>query len=223
MNKLRSKSGSLYLQPKRIYCFQSLISSLNKLLSRTGFQEKCEVWRGRNLEQGTMGDVYEGRIWKEILDSEGNHFPPSLGNLGVMFNVDWFQPYKHTNYSCGVIYLVIMNLPREERFKVENVIIAGIIPGPSEPKLNINSFLQPLVNELIDLWDGVILDTSSVSVGITKVRVALLAICCDIPAARKCGGFAGHSARKGCNRCFKTFPREGFGTKPDYSGFDVEN
>ncbi|KXJ07205.1 Transposon TX1 uncharacterized 149 kDa protein [Exaiptasia diaphana] len=26
-----------------------------------------------------------------------------------------------------------------------------------------------------------------------------------------------------CSKCFKTFPREGFGTKPDYSGFNVDN
>ena len=78
-----------------------------------------------------------------------------------------------------------MNLPREERFKPENVIIVGIIPGPKEPKGDVNSFLKPLVDELIDFWDGVI------------IVVALLALCCDVSAARKCGGFAGHSAAKG--------------------------
>ena len=25
-------------------------------------------------------------------------------------------------------------MPREERYKIENVILAGIIPGPKEPK-----------------------------------------------------------------------------------------
>ena len=78
-----------------------------------------------------------------------------------------------------------MNLPREERFKPENVIIVGIIPGPKEPKGDVNSFLKPLVDEHIDFWDGVI------------IAVALLALCCDVSAARKCGGFAGHSAAKG--------------------------
>ncbi|XP_031548964.1 uncharacterized protein LOC116286545 [Actinia tenebrosa] len=114
-----------------------------------------------------------------------------------MLNVDWFQPYKHTNYSCGVIYLVVMNLPREERFKTENVILVGIITGPNEPKGNINSFLQPLVSELTDLWDGVILNDRCIPGWAVKIKVALLAICCDVPAARKCDGFAGHSALKG--------------------------
>lgn len=88
-----------------------------------------------------------------------------------------------------------MDLPREERFKLENVFIVGIIPGPDEPKGNINSFLHPLVSELTDLWDGMIFENTCL--GMYKIRVALLALCCDVPAARKCGGFAGHSARKG--------------------------
>ena len=63
-------------------------------------------------------------------------------------NVDWFQPFKNTEYSLGVIYMAIINLSREERFKWENVIVCGIIPGPSEPKFNINSYLSPIVDEL---------------------------------------------------------------------------
>ena len=90
-----------------------------------------------------------------------------------------------------------MNLPREERFKPENVIIVGIIPGPKEPRGNINSFLKPLVDELIDFWDGVIIADTLLPGGMFKVLVALLALCCDVPAARKCGGFPAHSAAKG--------------------------
>ena len=51
-----------------------------------------------------------------------------------------------------------MNLLRNERFKRENVILVGIIPGPSEPPLNINTYLSPLVDELLVLWnDGVMM------------------------------------------------------------------
>lgn len=40
----------------------------------------------------------------------------SQRNYGIMLNVDWFQPFKHTNYSVGAIYVTILNLPRAERF-----------------------------------------------------------------------------------------------------------
>ena len=92
---------------------------------------------------------------------------------------------------------MLMNLPWEESFKPENVIIVGIKPGPKEPKVDINSFLKPLVDELIDFWNGVTFEDSCLPGGMLKLHVALLALCCDVPAARKCGGFAGHSAAKG--------------------------
>ena len=57
-------------------------------------------------------------------------------------------------YSVGAIYLTIQNLPRSERFKVENILLIGVIPGPKEPKYNINSYLTPLVVELKEAWNG---------------------------------------------------------------------
>ena len=54
-----------------------------------------------------------------------------------------------------MIYLVVLNLPREERHKPENVSLVGIIPGPHEPKGTMNSYLCPLVDELMNFWEGV--------------------------------------------------------------------
>ena len=48
--------------------------------------------------------------------------------------------------------LVLLSLPRHERYKFENIIVAGILPGPSEPKLTANTFLEPLVRELQAPW-----------------------------------------------------------------------
>ena len=65
-----------------------------------------------------------------------------------MLNVDWFRPHKHSPGSVGVLYLVLLSLPRHERYKLENIIVVGILPRPSAPKLTANTFLEPLVREL---------------------------------------------------------------------------
>ena len=49
-----------------------------------------------------LADVIDGKVWKEFLDSDGNAFFSTPLNLVVMPRVDWFEPYKHTNHSCGV-------------------------------------------------------------------------------------------------------------------------
>ena len=86
----------------------------------------------------------------------GKSFLAEPYNLSLMLNYDWFQPYDLSTYSVGVLYLVILNLPRAIRFKPENVLIAVVIPGPKEPSLSeMNSYLRPIVKELNSLWsDG---------------------------------------------------------------------
>ena len=64
-----------------------------------------------------------------------------VANYLQELNLDWFQPFERTQYSVGVIYAVILNLARSIRFKPENVLIIGIIPGPDEPPLVINSYI----------------------------------------------------------------------------------
>ena len=109
-----------------------------------------------------------------------------------------------------VAIVVPVLLPQKEKLLQENVILIGIIPGPKEPSLHMNSFLRPLVDELKQLWVGVRLVNADQQNII--VCGALLCVGCDIPVARKVGGFVGHRATKGCSKC--TSPTKHFG---DYS------
>ena len=80
-----------------------------------------------------MSDIYNGRVWAEFQTVEGKPFLSAPGqNLALSLNVDWFQPYDHVQDSVGALYLTILNLPREERYRRENVLLCDIIPGPSE-------------------------------------------------------------------------------------------
>ena len=117
--------------------------------------------------------------------------------------MDWFQPYKHTNDSVGVIYLILLNIPQSFRHNIENIIFVGVIPGPKEPLLTLNSYLAPLVQELNELWFGQYIKTDSNASIFIKVALAL--ITCDIPALKKVSGFLGYAAVLGCSRCLKRF------------------
>ena len=104
--------------------------------------------------EGKYCDVYDGKVWKDFMTVEGVPFLSAPFNFALQLNVNWFQPFKHTQHSEGVIYLSILNLPREDRFLKKNILLVGIIPGPKKPALHMNTFLQPLVNELKQLWEG---------------------------------------------------------------------
>jgi len=167
-----------------------------------------------------LSDAYDGSIWKDFLIKDHSPFLSECNNYGLLLNIDWLQPYKHTEYSVGVIYLVILNLPHSIRFKRENVILMGVIPGPREPSLSVNSYLSPLVSDLLDLWKGVQLKQPGTD--ITAIfRCVLLGVACDLPAARKTCGFLSYFANLGCSRCFQNFSC-GFAMR-SYDNFDRDS
>lgn len=194
-----------------------LRNHLEVVLNRPSFDNLCSQWKTSPNNEAIYKDVFDGKIWREFQCYEGKPFLSEPFTYGLMMNIDWFQPCKHTEYSVGAIYLTFMNLPRKLRFRQENVLLIGLLPGPKEPKRDINAFLAPLVEELQSLLDGVEIYIRSLSKAVL-VRCALLCVACDIPASRKVSGFLGHSATLGCSKCMKVFPGQ-VGRK-DYSGFD---
>lgn len=108
------------------------------------------------------------------------------------------------------------------------MILVAIIPSPKEPKLTMNSFLYPLVQELKELWSGVIIHCPSHPLKNIPIRAALTCCACDIPATGKLCGFVDHSAKLGCLKCTKKFPNitthgadsDDNDKQRDYSGYD---
>ena len=217
MKTMRSSKGSSFLLPFSTYCYHNPILCLQELLNRPCIVDLCEQWRNRIVENNILCDIFDGQMWQHFqYDCDGKPFLAEPMNYLLLLNCDWFQPFKHTQYSVGVLYVALGNLPRQIRFRRENILVLGIIPGPTEPSKNINSYLDPLVSDLKLLWTGVNIKINGKP---TTIRAAISCLACDVPAARKVGGFVGHNANKGCNKCLKEFPVETFGENPDYSGF----
>ena len=214
LKSIVSHSGQAKLYPHMVYCFSSLTVSIQNLVLRSGFVEYCESTR-KLVASSSLTDLYDGNIWKQFQNVDGQAFLSLPNNYGLLLNVDWFKPFEHSVYSVGVIFLVVLNLPRSIRFKRENVILYGIIPGPSEPSLTLNSCLAPLISELLTLSNGVLLTLPGSNTKAT-FRCALLGVSCDLPAGRKVCGLTSYSAKLGCSRCYHPFfPGDG---KPDYGG-----
>lgn len=204
LQKISTQLGEK-LVPIKTYPYCPLRISLQRLALKPGFLSSCERWREREptIPPDVLGDIYDGNVWKSFR----NNFLSTPYCYLIALNVDWFQPYKHVNYSVGAIYVTIQNLPREKRYNDDNVILVGIIPGPKEPKLTMDSYLLPFIEELNLIY------TQGLSVKTPQdthviLRLALSCITCDIPATRKVCGFLSHAARLGCNKCYKEFSQD---------------
>ena len=217
LKSVQFMSGRTILYPLKLYCYSGIKVALQKLLARPSFVRNCQLWKSRPVNH-LLSEVYDGQVWKEFLNVAGLPFLAGPYTFGLMMNIDWFQPYDHTVCSVGVIYLTVINLPRTIRYKLENMLIVGIIPGPKEPH-DINPFLEPLVCELEQFWSGIKLPVCTISGSAEEVvKCALLCVCCDLPAARKTCGFLSYNARLGCSKCMKEF--QGSIIQRNYSGFD---
>ena len=157
-------------------------------LSKPGMDNLIESCFDRNIENGIFADIYEGRVWKEFTDFNNQPFfvkKTSEVHIGFALNLDWFNPCKHIQNSVGILYLTILNLPRHLQFREENTFVVGIIPGPCEPDVNeIHQYIEPLVDELLQLWAGQVIRTPNYPIG-RVYRAALIMIVCDAPAAQK--------------------------------------
>lgn len=191
--------NELKLIPRKIYPCCSLKDAFTRIVTQPGFLNKCDHWRGRSemIPYDILANVYDGQVWQDWQDFATDHYDKFLLHPGC----DWFQPFSNTQYSVGVIYLTVLNLPRKDRYSVENILVS-VIPGPKEPKLTLNPLLAPIIQELKSAYE----DGWMVKVNDSTIEVLVhirACVSCDLPAMRKVCGFLGHTARKGCSKSFQ--------------------
>lgn len=113
----------------------SLASQLNKFYSRPGFTENIE-------------DLYDSQIYKEAEKSINlNEF-----NISLTWYTDGVSLYNCSSYSLWPFMFVINELPPNERFKQENLIIGGLWGDSEKPHPNV--FLRPIYSEVVKLRTG---------------------------------------------------------------------
>lgn len=159
-------------------------------------------------DENKMSDIRHGKLWEEFLlhPTTGEQLLNDPHNIAFILNVDWFCPFKRSNYKVGALYMSVLNLPRIERFKLKWTMLIALIPGPAEPVDNINSFIDPLVDDLLELWQGKnFVDTTGKEV---QNKSLLLCISSDLPASRKITQFKSHKCVKSCDKCNFTAKRE---------------
>jgi hypothetical protein len=167
-------------------------------------------------------DILESKILRSFKGPSGDCFFDHLdGEQHLAFGlfVDWFNPYGNKvsgkSYSVGAIFMVCLNLPIHLRYRVENVYLAGIIPGDVHLH-QINNFLRLLVDDLVQLWNpGVYYTKTAQFAQGCLVRCALIPLIADVPAVRKTAGWTSHSANKFCSFCKQL--------KEDMANFDVRS
>ena len=195
--------------------YTSIAEQLRRQIKlRPDFVSQCNAWRHRNLPDNVLADVYDGDLWKEWT-KKGFFSNPNELNFGFWLNVDWFNTFTRANRSNGVVYLVNLNLPRELRLLESNVITVGVWPDVGEHTFSSTAFMDCIVDQLEELFDGVPLDPSEPQ-GRT-LRAALMFVSADIPAIRATCGLLSVTSTHGCHLCDKKIYQGG-----SYGNFETD-
>jgi hypothetical protein len=107
-------------------------------------------------------DSEDTDIMSHPMDAEAwhalDHFDPEFArdprSVRLGLSTDGFQPYNSdsTTYSCWPVFVTPYNLPPKKCLKEWFIFLALVIPGPKEPKKQMNIFLPSLMEELKGLW-----------------------------------------------------------------------
>ena len=93
---------------------------------------------------------------KHIEDTWPEKFKDEVRSLQLSIAMDGVNPYslQNTNYSIWPVVVINNNIPPWLSMKNEHLMLALIVPSRGQVK-NMYVYLQPLVDELEELWDGI--------------------------------------------------------------------
>ncbi|XP_022031985.1 uncharacterized protein LOC110933051 [Helianthus annuus] len=117
---------------------------------------KHMTWHDEGLpKDGNIRHPADGQSWKEF-DSLYPNFAKETRNVRLGLSSDGFNPFgtMSSTHSTWPVVLINYNMPPWMSLKPEYFILSLLIPGPESPGNNIDVFLQPLVEELKELWNN---------------------------------------------------------------------
>ena len=91
-----------------------------------------------------------------IEDTWPDKFKDEVWSLRLSIVMDGFNLYslQNTNYSVWPVVVINKNIPTWLSMKNEHIMLALIVPGKRQVK-NMDAYLQPLVDEFKELWEGI--------------------------------------------------------------------
>ncbi|XP_019267397.1 PREDICTED: uncharacterized protein LOC109244716 [Nicotiana attenuata] len=148
--------------PNSIYEVQKIIKGLGlDYVKIDACVNNCILYRKEyaNLEQCPKCGEKRWMLthWHgKIFDEKYPNFALDPRNVRFGLASDGFNPFGSMSnaYSMWPVILIPYNLPPWLCMKQSNLLLSLLIPGPKSPGMDIDVYLQPLVDDLKILWES---------------------------------------------------------------------
>lgn len=194
-------------KPRNTFSYLPIIPRLVNLFTDAPTVEKMEYRAQYQNDGNSISDIFDAdhyyhlRHTKVSIGEEelGHRFFSQPTDIALGISTDGFGPFKSRKQTCWPLIAFNYNLPPKIRFHLVNIICVGIIPGPKQPK-DLDSFLIPLVDELLKLLQG-ISAYDAYRQRLFALRAYLILIFGDMPAVAKLMRMKGHNGLVPCRAC----------------------
>ncbi|XP_057808561.1 uncharacterized protein LOC131023040 [Salvia miltiorrhiza] len=125
-----------------------LTPRLQRLFASAATAENMR-WHATSIEDGIMRHPADSPAWKH-LNSVYPGFTEEIRNVRLGLSTDGFAPFAQSGrqYSSWPVIVTPYNLPPWLCMKEQFMFLTVLVPGPSNPKMKLDVFLQPLIHEL---------------------------------------------------------------------------
>ncbi|TYK04807.1 uncharacterized protein E5676_scaffold68G001310 [Cucumis melo var. makuwa] len=170
--------------PHKVLRYFPLKARLQRLFLSKHTAEDMRWHRDKRCEtKGILRHPADAEGWKHF-DEQYPCFASHARNVRLALSSDGFNPFGNmsTSYSMWPVILIPYNLPPWKCMKAPFTFLSLLIPGPRSPGKEIDIYLQPLIDELNELWVDGIQTYDSFSASFFQLRAALLWTINDFPA-----------------------------------------
>nr|XP_051219843.1 uncharacterized protein LOC127337018 [Lolium perenne] len=189
--------------PAKVLRHFPLIPRLKRMfISEKGSEEVQWHKIKRQPVDNELSHPADGDAWKDF-DDTYKDFAADARNIRLGIATDGFNPFGNmsNSYSMWPVFVVPYNLPPWACMDQSNFMMTLLVPGPESPGKDFDVFMEPLVEELQQLWMGV-RTYDALSRDKFDLHAAIIWCIHDFPALHTlCGRItAGYQA---CVRCDK--------------------
>lgn len=151
------KCGSERFHPhtqvaRKKFKYIPLAPRIKRMFANKNVSELLQKHQDKHAKSETsISDFHETNAWKSLYSADG-YFKGDPRGISLSLCTDGTNPFskEKISYSMWPIALTILNLPFGVRNLPKSILLAGIIPGKSEPK-SIDPYIDVLVDEIQSL------------------------------------------------------------------------
>ena len=210
--KPRYKDERKKQRPWKVLRHFPLIPRLRRMF-RTPAISELMLWHAKNKStDGLVRHPCDSKAWRHVHEVVDRSFGNDDRNIHLGLAADGVNPFKlqRVSWSTWPVMLLNYNLPPWLTTKKIFIMLALLIPGKQSVTSEFfDVYLEPLVDELVQLWKGVVAYDVLKDVGARtfKLRAVLMWTIHDFPGYGTVAGVA-HQGYAACPVCGPHFKGE---------------